>query len=268
MPGLQAEPGCGNIGGRDCRPPYRHRFPLSRTSMTHAPDHVSALGLRGIRLLDGLAPERLDALAGRCRWRGYDKGQTILSRTDACRDVHLLVAGRVQIATYAANGRQVTYGVLEAGDSIGAATALDNLPRFVDAVALEGTFAASLSPGDFGQLLRDESAVALAVIRQLSDMVRRLSNRVFDLSTLGVQGRLYVEILRMAQAAGVRDNTARIERPPTHADIASRVGTYREQVTRDLSVLTRAGLLEKDGRTLVVRDVEGIEARVDAMRQR
>ncbi|MEH3085166.1 MAG: Crp/Fnr family transcriptional regulator [Xylophilus ampelinus] len=236
--------------------------------MNSSSDKTSGFGLRGIRLFAGLDTARLDAIAGQCRWRSHDKGQTILARQDACRDVYLLVAGRVHITTYAANGRQVTFGVLGPGESIGSNTVLDDAAlRLVDVVALEPTFTASLAPADFTRLLHDEPTVAFAVIRQLSAMVRRLGNRVFDMSTLGVQGRLYVEILRMAQEAGIRDNTARIERPPTHAAIASRVGTYREQVTRDLSVLARSGLLQKDGRALVVRDVEGIEARVEEMRQ-
>jgi CRP-like cAMP-binding protein len=237
--------------------------------MNRSSDPTSGFGLRGIRLFAELDAAQLDAIAGQCRWRTHDAGQTILSRHDACRDVYLLVAGRAQFTNYAANGRQVTFGILGPGESIGSSTVLDDdALRLVDVVALESTFTASLSPAAFAQLLRDAPAVALAVIRQLSAMVRHLGNRVFDLSTLGVQGRLYVELLRMAQEAGVRDNAARIERPPTHAAIASRVGTYREQVTRDLSVLARAGLLQKDGRALVVRDVEGIEARVHEMRQR
>ena len=46
------------------------------------------------------------------------------------------------------------------------------------------------------------------------------------------------------------DNRARVEPAPTHKDIASRVGTSREQVTRELSRLVREGLLERAGRSL------------------
>ena len=53
---------------------------------------------------------------------------------------------------------------------------------------------------------------------------------------------------------------------PKHADIASQVSTYREQVTRELSALARAGILEKDGAALVVRDVARLEKMVEDVR--
>ncbi|HTG97394.1 MAG TPA: helix-turn-helix domain-containing protein, partial [Burkholderiales bacterium] len=52
---------------------------------------------------------------------------------------------------------------------------------------------------------------------------------------------------------------ARVEPAPTHQDIASRVGTSREQVTRELSRLVREGLLERSGRSLVLLDVAALE---------
>ena len=61
-------------------------------------------------------------------------------------------------------------------------------------------------------------------------------------------------------------NAARIEPGPKHADIASQVSTYREQVTRELSALARAGILGKDGGVLVVRDVKRLEKMVEDVR--
>jgi DNA-binding IclR family transcriptional regulator len=52
---------------------------------------------------------------------------------------------------------------------------------------------------------------------------------------------------------------ARLEPPPRHADLAAQVGTTREQVTRELSSLTRQGLLQKSGRALLVKDLHRLE---------
>ena len=69
----------------------------------------SSLGLRNMELLEGLAPERLDAIARQCVWRNYEAGNRIISRNAADRDVYLLVSGRVRITTYSQAGRQVTF---------------------------------------------------------------------------------------------------------------------------------------------------------------
>jgi CRP/FNR family cyclic AMP-dependent transcriptional regulator len=226
----------------------------------------SSLGLRNIELFDGLAPERLDALARQCVWRNYEAGKRIISRNAADRDVYVLVSGRVRITTYSQGGRQVTFRDIAAGEVFGEVAALDDKPRSADVIALEAALLASMAPAAFRKLIADEPLLGERVMKRLAGLVRSLSERVIDLSTLGVQNRIHAEILRLAREAGVERNRARIDPGPKHADIASQVSTYREQVTRELSALAKAGILEKDGAALVVRDVGRLEKMVEELR--
>ena len=226
----------------------------------------SSLGLRTIALLDGVAPERLAALARECAWRNCEAGQRIISRDAGDRDMYMIVSGRVRVTTYSAAGRQVTFRDFGAGEHFGEVAAIDGMPRSADVVALQSTLLASLPRAAFGRLLREEPAVAERLLRDLAALVRRLSERVIDLSTLGVHQRLYAEVLRLAREAGVKDNRARIDPAPKHADLASQVSTYREQVTRELSALARAGVLGKDGRALVVLDLARLAKLVEEVK--
>jgi len=222
-------------------------------------DHPSSVGLRNIDLLQGLPPERLDAIARLCAWRNYEPAQHIVSREAEDRDLHLLVAGSVRVTTYSAAGREVSLRDLEAGACFGEVAALDELPRSADIVALSTTLVAALPPAAFRALLREEWLVAERVLLRLAGLVRLLTDRVLDLSTLSVQSRIHAELLRLARAAGVAANRARIVPAPKHAAIASQVSTYREQVTRELSALSKAGILAKEGGALLVRDVRRLE---------
>lgn len=226
----------------------------------------SSLGLRGIALLEGLSSERLEALARVCAWRNYQAGQGIISRAAGDRDVHLIVAGRVRVTTYSAAGRQVTFRDIAAGELFGEVAAIDDMPRSADVVALESSLTASIPPAAFRQLLREEPALAERVLRRLASLVRRMSERVIDLSTLGVHNRIHTELLRLAREAGVQHNAARIDPAPKHADLASQVSTYREEVTRELSALARAGILGRDGRALLVLDVPRLEKLVEEVK--
>jgi CRP-like cAMP-binding protein len=228
--------------------------------------HPSALGLRGIPLLAGLETSALEALARECAWRNLAAGQRVISRNATDRDVYVIVAGRVRVTTYSSAGRQVTFRDLEAGDVFGDVAAIDGEPRSADVVALESTLVASMTPAVFRRLLREQPEVAERVLRGFASLVRRLSERVIDLSTLGVQNRIHAELLRRARAAGVNGNAARLDPPPKHADIASQVSTYREQVTRELSALAKAGILGKEDGALVVRDVARLERLVEEVR--
>jgi len=176
------------------------------------------------------------------------------------------VSGRVRITTYSQAGRQVTFRDIAAGDIFGEVAALDGRPRSADAIALEAALLASLSPTQFARLMAEEPTIGGRMMKRLAGLVRSLSVRVIDLSTLGVQNRIHAEILRLAREAGIAKNRARLDPGPKHADIASQVSTYREQVTRELSALAKAGIVQKDGAALVVRDVARLEQMVEDVR--
>ena len=57
-----------------------------------------------------------------------------------------------------------------------------------------------------------------------------------------------------------------IAHPPTHADIASRVSTRREAVTKELSRLADTGVIERRGKSLVVPDVSRLERMIDEVK--
>lgn len=227
---------------------------------------ASTWGLKKVRLLQGLSQERLEHLAAQCHWRQVEPGQVIVARNSPDRDVHFVVSGRVRVTSFSAGGRQVTFRDEDAGEMFGDLAAIDARPRSADVLALDGVLVASLSPEDFRALVAAEPLVQERVLQRLAGLVRLLSERVIELSTLGVQNRIHAELLRLARATGEGGNRVRIDPAPKHADIASQVSTYREQVTRELSALTRQGLLEKDGSALVLTDVAKLERIVEEVR--
>jgi CRP/FNR family cyclic AMP-dependent transcriptional regulator len=234
--------------------------------MKAKPVQASTLGLRNVKLLQGLPPDRLERIAALCHWRHVPAGEQIVARNSTDADVHFVVGGRVRVTTFSAGGKQVTFRDEEPGDMFGDIAAIDGKPRSADVLALDDVLVASMSPASFREIIAQEEVVRERVLRHLAQLVRSLSERVIELSTLGVQNRIHAELLRLAREAGVTGKQARIEPAPKHADMASQVSTYREQVTRELSTLTRQGLLAKDGSALVLLDVPRLQRMVDEVR--
>jgi CRP/FNR family transcriptional regulator, cyclic AMP receptor protein len=226
----------------------------------------SALGLRSVSLLRGVDPAALESLAQQCRWRRFTNGQRVVSREAQDRDVYLIIAGRVRATAFSTAGRQVTFRDIRAGDCFGELAAIDGRARSADVEALEDTVVASMSPAVFRELLHRHPSVCDCVFDRLVGLVRDLTERVFEFSTLGVQNRVHTELLRLAKQAGIRDNVARLEPAPKHADLAGKVSTYREQVTRELSTMVKQGLLQRDSRALVIPDVARLERIVAEVR--
>jgi CRP-like cAMP-binding protein len=218
-------------------------------------------------MLEGVPIAALEDLARQCRWRRFQTGQRIISRQAPDQDVYLIVSGQVRVTAYSAMGRQVTYRDIAAGDWFGDFAAIDGLSRSADIVALQDTLLASMSPTVFRRLLHEHPAVCDRMLRRLVASVRELTERVFDFSTLGVQNRVHAELLRLARQAGVKNNVARIDPAPKHADIAGQVSTYREQVTRELSAIAKLGLVQRAGSALVIPDVARLERIVAEVRR-
>jgi CRP/FNR family transcriptional regulator, cyclic AMP receptor protein len=219
----------------------------------------SAFGLRSVRLLEGLPTSALEEIAQQCRWRHVPGGTRIITRETPDQDVYLVVSGKVRITAYSVGGRQVTFRDVAAGDWFGDLAALDGYPRSADVDALEATLVASMNPPLFRRILHKYPEVCDRVLQRLVVLVRGLTERLFDVSTLGVQHRVHAELLRLAREAGIQANTACLCPAPKHADIASKVSTYREQVTRELSAMVKQGLLERRDGALVIPDVARLE---------
>jgi len=227
----------------------------------------SALGLRTVKLLAGLDAGALEELGQQCRWRRCPAGQRITSHEAPDQDVYLIVSGKVRITAFSAAGRQVTYRDVASAEWFGDLAAIDGHSRSAHVDALEDTVLASMKPAVFRRLLHEHPAVCDRVLARLVSLVRDLTERVFDFSTLGVQNRVHAELLRLAKEAGVQGNMARIQPVPKHSDIASKISTYREQVTRELSALAKQGLLQRADGALVIPDIARLQRIVEEVRR-
>ncbi len=227
---------------------------------------VTAETLGGIKLFGALPLADRKVLAGRCRAHQYQAKQEILSRARQSTDVYFVVSGLVRVTTYSVSGKEVMFRDLDAGAMFGHVSAIDGGPRSADVVAVRDSFLVSLSATVFQEILRSHPDLAVAAFKELARLVRLLSERVVDMSTLGVKNRIHAELLRLALEGEKEGNTAVISPIPTHAEIASRVSTHREAVTRELNRLARVGLVERRSTELVVTDLARLQRMVEDVR--
>ncbi|MFO1108599.1 MAG: Crp/Fnr family transcriptional regulator [Bradyrhizobium sp.] len=232
------------------------------TPLVPRPGAIQSETLAEIAIFRGLAPEVVTMLSRRCRWRHYRAGQTVLQREDDSKDVFFIVRGRVCATYHSAAGREVRFTDLAAGEIFGEFAAIDGEPRSADVVSMTDSLIASMSAGQFWEILRHHDEVCAAMLRRLTQIARANQQRVVEFSTLPVRSRLHAELVRLARGSG-SDRRAVISPAPTHAEIASRISTHREAVTRELNELARAKLIEKRGTDLIVCDVEMLESMVE-----
>jgi len=219
--------------------------------------------LDSIAIFRALTPEGRRALAHRCSWREFEPRQEIVRHQDDSRMVYFLIAGKAEVTIYSRSGKKVTFRDIHAGEIFGELAAIDGRPRSASVRATSHCTIAAMSPELFWQTLREEQGVMTDVLKYLSERVRDLSSKVVDLHTKDVPRRILAELLRVAQPSETEFGNAVLYPAPTAGDIAARVATTRETVARELSLLERAGIIERRGRTLVIPDFKKLRGLVE-----
>lgn len=221
--------------------------------------------LDGIGLFSSLSDEEIRRLEQRCKWRHFRRGEQVLDRDSESRDIMFVVKGTVRIVNYSSTGREVAYATMTAGDYFGELSALDGQPRSATVVAVDECLLASLSPEVFEEFMLDHAQAAVQVLRRLAAIIRSCDDRIMDLSTLGAMQRVYGFVLRLAELDPVNPSVYSIYPIPTQHAIAGQVSTTRETVARALSNLNAAGIAERKGKTLYIRDREGLESLIERL---
>ena len=67
-----------------------------------------------------------------------------------------------------------------------------------------------------------------------------------------------MQLLRLAWEKSDGADNAVLDPAPSLADLASLVSTTREAVSREISRLSRQGLVERKGRALIVHDIAAL----------
>ena len=223
---------------------------------------ITANTLLAVDFFSNLGATDRAAIAERCHGTRYSAGANIVLQRDEFTDVFFIVSGDVRVIFHAQSGKEVQFRDQTAGACFGELSAIDGEPRSAEVAALTDVFVGAIKAHDFLDIATCYPAVSAKVLLQLTAMVRSLSDRVIELSTLGVPNRIHAELLRIARAHGTENNSSDITPAPTHADFANRVSTQREAVTKEFGRLVRLGVLQRSHGALCVPDVRRLEKMV------
>lgn len=209
-------------------------------------------------LLDQGAIGNLDA---QCVWRRVEAGTWVLDYRDESTDVFFILRGRLRVMALSA-GREIILRDLAEGEFFGELAAIDGRPRSAAIIAITDADIGRMSAARFREAIHSHSCVCDDVMHQLAAEIRKLTHRVNELSTMNVGSRLRSELLRLSRPR-VEDGLAVVTPPPTHAELASRISTHREAVTRELKSLERSGLIERRRGAIVLLRPQELQRDLD-----
>jgi CRP-like cAMP-binding protein len=210
--------------------------------------------LRQVTIFRDLPSEVLADLATRLHPRTVEAGSVIVSAEEPGDSLFVIGRGKVKVVLYGETGREIILSILRGGDFFGEMSLLDRQPRSANVVAVEDADLLSLDRDAFEKHLSAHPSTALAILAEMSRRLRHADEVIGNLALLDVYGRVARTIRELAHKQGEPvDGGLLVRERPTQQEIAGLIGTSRETVSRALSEFTRRGLVEMQGKQILVR---------------
>lgn len=225
-------------------------------------DELALHSLRACALFAEVDDSTLRDVARSLRRRRFRRNEVIFHQGDVGDSLQIVSSGRVKIVLPSAEGEEAIIATLRPGDFFGELALLDGAPRSATAAAVEATETQALPRDAFQRALREVPELAQALLAGLTGELRRLTGHVEELHFLDLAGRLATRLARLAREADP-NATGRVELnwPYTQSDLAAMIGATRQSVNKLLAGLLDEGLVRIERDTLVISDLEDMEAR-------
>lgn len=217
-------------------------------------DKIDAL--RQTALFGGLADEELRALAARSVERRLAREEMLFVAGEKARGLYVVVSGAVRAFRAGADGREQVIHTERAGATLAEVPVFDNGTYPATAVADEDSVVLFITKEDVRAVCREHPGIALAALELLAGRLRRHAELVEVLSLRAVGQRLARLLLKEARERGERSGGGGVSLDigATNGQIAARVGTVTEVVSRALARLHQDGLILLDNRRVTIPD--------------
>ena len=191
-------------------------------------------------------------LNARCVWRRVRAGEFFPDESTNDCALSIVTNGRVR-AVRMVNGREIILRDIAEGEYFGELSAIDGRGGSAQIVAITDAIVARMPSKVFRETIYRYPPVCDQVLSGLAEQIRSMSDRFSEQISLTARERLCVELLRLSRWT-VKDRIA-VSPPPSHAELAARIGGLRETVTKLLIVLERDGLISRSRTAIALIDV-------------
>ena len=218
--------------------------------------------LKDIPLFSSLSQDDGERYGKSCLWKDYDAHELVIDIDEETTDVRFVISGLVRVINRFSVGKEVILNEMNPGDFFGELAAIDGETRSANVTTLYRSRICIVPQKLFLDILNRSPEISLSVMQVLTKRIRTLNMRLAEQSFLQAKHRLYAELLRLSKPRLGAEGQRSISPPPTQKELAERIGTRREVVSRELNALQKQGFFEKTRGALVIKDVSELQRRI------
>lgn len=204
--------------------------------------------LKNIPLFSHLKENQLKEIAARCKNAVFKKGDTIFYRTDLSTDLYIVVSGKLKAVLADDQGDEIVLAEFQKGDFFGELSLIDGKGRSATIVVDKDSELAVLKKDVFLDMLHKDPKISVELMITLVERLRKADEMIESLAFFEVGERLIRSLLDGAKIKEGTDKGYVRLKKLTHKDLAARIGSSREAVSKCMKLLTTKG---------IIKDVEG-----------
>ena len=212
--------------------------------------------LQNFEFLQGLGPDSLQNLANSAVWKVFPPNAVIFWEGDTESNLYYLQYGSLKILKSSDDGREQVLRFINAGEIFNEVGVLAKRPNPATAIALEESGIWLLPRQAMEEIYLAHPQTALQIIENMADKITSLVSLAADLSLKTVEAR-FVNLL-LEQAEG---DVIERRRWTNQTELAARLGTVPDVLSRVIRELTKAELIEMDRQQIRILDRTGLAER-------
>ncbi len=218
--------------------------------------------LRQTDLFGNLGDDLLKKIAALTISRSLSPGQVLYSEHEEASAIFVVARGELRSIRQNLEGREQVLSTERPGSILAAVPVFNGGKFFSTLIADTSAEVLCIEKHQVHQLCREHTELLWNLARVLAHKVRHLAELVESLALRNVEQRIAQHLLTIARERGVPiGKGCVVELTLTRTQMASRLGSAREVVSRSLGHLQQSGLIRMDGRRLVtVPDMEALRA--------
>lgn len=211
-------------------------------------------------LFSGLETEYLEQIAAIAHKRSFAKGETLFAEGEAATGFYLLSGGGIKLCKVSPDGREKVLHFVHPGETFAEAAFFGDGRYPAEARGVEAGEVLFFPKEAFMGLLERNPRFSLNLIISLSLLLRRFARQIEELSFAEVPNRLATYLVELAERKSTSyQGKSYLDLEMKKSELASRLGTVSETLSRAFRKLKEENILEVDGSRLIILDMQGLK---------
>lgn len=182
------------------------------------------------------------------------KGDPIFEEGDTVNGIYCITVGVCKLSKLSANGKDQIVKLVKAGELLGQRSMISDEPANLSAVALEDMEVCFIPKSEVLNMFDTNNQFSMNLMKTICGDLKETSDHLVSVSQKTVKERLAETLIYLQETFGKNDDgSLRIQL--SREEMAGMIGTATESCIRLLSDFNKLGLVELNGKKIIIKDL-------------